>query len=164
MNESTNQQMRYCGNCGAQMRADAPYCPNCGHPSALQQPQQHTQQPTQPYQPQYVQKYPQQYQQPMCAAGFSQPQPQVVVVNQKSQSNGLGTTGFICALLAILLSWIPGLDWILWLLGLIFSLIGCFKAPRGLAIAGLVISLLDLLLLVAIIGTLGAAVGAASAF
>ena len=68
---------------------------------------------------------------------------------QKS-SNGIGIAGFILALLALLLSvptllsvwypilWIPTL--ICWLLGLIFSCIGLARRPKGLAIAGLIIS------------------------
>ena len=88
----------------------------------------------------------------------AQPNVQQVVVNQiAKKSNGLGTAGFVCALLGILFCWIPVLGWILWLLGLIFSFIGVFKSPRGLAITGLVLSLLDLILLIAVVGAVAAA-------
>lgn len=82
----------------------------------------------------------------------NQQQPQQIIVQKKG--NGLGTAGFVLALLGLLLCWIPILDWILWLLGVIFSFIGVFKAPRGLAIAGLVISFIGLIILIVAIGAI----------
>jgi hypothetical protein len=73
---------------------------------------------------------------------------QNIVVKQKT--NGLGTAGFILALIGLFLGWIPLFGWAIWFLGLIFSFIGVFKAPRGLSIAGLVISLVGLFLLVVV--------------
>lgn len=70
----------------------------------------------------------------------------------------MGTAGFILALLALVFCWVPVLDWILWILGLVFSLIGVFKVPRGFAIAGLVISLFVLILLILVFGAIAAAV------
>ena len=64
------------------------------------------------------------------------------------------------ALLALFLGWVPVLGWILWLLGLIFSVVGLFKTPRGFAIAGLVISLLGLILLLVVFAGLGLAAAA----
>lgn len=84
-------------------------------------------------------------------------QTQVFIQQQQNPSNGLGTTGFVLSLLAIFLCWIPVLSWILWILGLIFSFIGIFKRPRGLAITGLILSLLDLILLIAVIGAVATA-------
>ena len=55
------------------------------------------------------------------------------------QNNGMGIAGFILALLSLLLCWIPFLNWILWILGLVFSIIGVTKPKKGLAIAGLVL-------------------------
>lgn len=83
---------------------------------------------------------------------YSQPQGSVhsaVYVNSQEQpkGNGLGVAGFVLALIAVFLFWVPVVGWVLWALGLIFSAIGVFKAPKGLAIAGLVISLIDLILL-----------------
>ncbi len=67
---------------------------------------------------------------------------QTVIINQVAQkSNGIGTAGFVLALISLFLGWIPFLGWVLWILGLIFSFIGVFKKPAGLAIAGLIISL-----------------------
>jgi len=78
-----------------------------------------------------------------------------VIINQvEKKSNGIGTAGFVLALIAIFLGWVPVLGWILWLLGLIFSFIGVFKTPKGLAIAGLVISLICVILLIAVFGAL----------
>lgn len=83
------------------------------------------------------------------------PQGQTIIVNQvQRKSNGIGTAGFVLALIAIFLGWIPGLGWILWLLGLIFSAVGVFKTPKGLSIAGLVISLIGIILLISVFGAL----------
>ncbi len=57
-------------------------------------------------------------------------------------NNTLGLTGFILSIVAFVLSWIPILGGLLWLVGAILSIIGLFKAPRGFAIAGTIISFL----------------------
>lgn len=76
----------------------------------------------------------------------------IIIREEPRKSNGLGTAGFVLALLALLGCWVPVLNWILWLLGFIFSFIGIFKSPRGLAIAGLCISLVDLIPLILLLG------------
>lgn len=81
-----------------------------------------------------------------------QPKQTIIIQQPVSRSNGLGTAGFVLALIALFLGWIPVVGWIMWLLGLIFSACGVFKAPRGLAIAGLVITLLGMILLLAVFG------------
>lgn len=88
---------------------------------------------------------------------------QVSVINniQQAKSNGLGTAGFVLALIAFLFSWIPGVNWVIWFLGALFSVIGCFKQPRGLAIAGTVISFIDIIILISVIGAIA---GTTSAF
>ncbi|MGP1447013.1 MAG: hypothetical protein ACTTKO_05735 [Candidatus Limimorpha sp.] len=44
---------------------------------------------------------------------------QQIIINQvEHKSNGVGTVGFVLAIIAIFLGWIPVLGWILWLLGL----------------------------------------------
>lgn len=68
----------------------------------------------------------------------------ILVREQRYKSNGLGTAGFITSLLGLLLSWVPVLGWILWLAGALLSLIGVFKTPRGLAITGIILSLITL--------------------
>lgn len=72
---------------------------------------------------------------------------QSIIIKQK-ESNGTGTAGFVLSIISLFLGWIPLLGWLLWILGLIFSFIGIFKKPRGFAIAGLIISLIGLILLV----------------
>lgn len=82
---------------------------------------------------------------------------QSVTINQiERKSNGLGTSGFVLAILGLILGWIPILGWILWLLGTLLSFIGVFKTPKGLAIAGLVISFIGIILLIAIFGSIAA--------
>lgn len=70
---------------------------------------------------------------------------------QESNKNGLGLAGFILSLVSLVLSWLPGVNWITWILGLIFSAIGVFKKPRGFAIAGLAISLISLVVILIVI-------------
>lgn len=72
------------------------------------------------------------------------------------KSNGLGTAGFVLAIIALVLCWVPVLNWILWFLGTLFSFIGVFKAPRGLSIAGLIISFIGVIIMIAVIGAVAA--------
>ena len=81
---------------------------------------------------------------------------QVIVQNTPHRSNGLGTAGFVLALLGLIFFLIPILDLLLWFLGALFSFIGVFKAPRGLAIAGLVISFIAFIVLVILLGVIAA--------
>ena len=76
---------------------------------------------------------------------------QIIINNQvpQQQSNGIGTAGFVLAVITVFLGWIPVLGWILWFLGLVFSFAGLFKNPRGLAIAGFTLSMIGLILLTA---------------
>ena len=87
---------------------------------------------------------------------------QTIIINQtEKKSNGVGTAGFVLALIAVFLGWVPVLGWIIWLLGLILSFVGVFKQPKGLAIAGLVISLIGIILLLTVFGAI---LGGAAAF
>lgn len=81
------------------------------------------------------------------------------VIVQAPARNGLGTAGFILALVAFFLSWIPVINWILWILGTIFSLIGLTRRPKGLAIAGTIISFIAVIIIL-IIGASIASIGA----
>ncbi len=86
---------------------------------------------------------------------------QTIVINQQEKkSNGIGIAGFVLALVALFLGWVPVLGWIIWFLGLILSFIGVFGTPKGMAIAGLVISLIGLILLLVVFGALAASVAA----
>ena len=66
------------------------------------------------------------------------------------KSNGIGTAGFVLALIGLFTAWIPVVGWIIWLLGMIFSFIGVFRSPRGLSIAGLIISFCALIIIIVI--------------
>lgn len=82
----------------------------------------------------------------------------IIVKGAEPKTNGLGVAGFVLALLGLFLSLVPILGWIIWFLGFLFSLIGVFKVPRGLAIAGLIISVIGFIVLVAFIGLIAAAI------
>lgn len=97
-------------------------------------------------------------QEPVQQLAQKEVQPTFVIQQAPAASNAMGTAGFIIALVTIFLFWIPVLGWILWLLGLIFSGIGVTRKPKGLAIAGLVISLIGLILLIVVLGLLATAV------
>lgn len=90
-----------------------------------------------------------------------QPPYQPIIINQQS-SNGIGTAGFVISLVTLLLGWIPVFGWVLWVIGLILSAVGMTKKPRGLAIAGLVISLIGIVFLLVIFGAIVSAVGLAT--
>ncbi len=83
---------------------------------------------------------------------------QQTIIVTKRKSNGLGTAGFVLALLGLIFCWVPLIGWILWLLGAIFSFIGIFKSPRGLAIVGLILSFIGFLIMGAAIGVILASV------
>ena len=78
--------------------------------------------------------------------------------NVIKKGNGIGIAGFVLAIVALIFCWLPVINWILWILGLVFSIIGMFKKPKGLAIAGLVISLAAILISLLIIGAATGAV------
>jgi len=83
---------------------------------------------------------------------------QTIIINQEEKkSNGTGTAGFVLAIIALFLGWVPVLGWIVWILGLILSFVGIFKKPKGMAIAGLVISLIGIILLLVVFAGIGAA-------
>ncbi|MDR1090313.1 MAG: hypothetical protein LBL79_04480 [Prevotella sp.] len=86
---------------------------------------------------------------------------QTFIINQPEakKSNGIGTAGFVLAIIALFLSWVPVLGWILWILGLILSFVGVFRQPKGLSIAGLVISCIALIVLIIVVGAIATAVG-----
>lgn len=68
-------------------------------------------------------------------------------VNQpKEYGNGFGIAGFILGLLSVLLIWFFSPAWILAILGLIFSIIQLKKKKTGLAVAGLVLSIIGIIL------------------
>lgn len=71
-------------------------------------------------------------------------------------SNGMAIAGLVLAICAIAVSWLPGVNFVCWILGLIFSILGLRNANRGspyrgLAIAGLAISLAGIVLIIVLI-------------
>lgn len=139
----------YCSMCGAQISDAAPQCPKCGYVFRQRRIKSSTTPNARPVQGLYGQPSqranyrPQQLRQPGNGT--------TVIVNQ-NPSNGMGTAGFVFALLSFLVSWVPVVGFIVWFLGFVFSFIGIFKSPRGLAIAGLILSLIDFIFLIVVIG------------
>ena len=79
---------------------------------------------------------------------------------QENKSNGIGTAGFVLSLIGLFFGWIPILGWVIWFLGGALSFAGLFKNPKGLAIGGLVISLISVIVLVFFAAALGLAAAA----
>lgn len=75
----------------------------------------------------------------------------IVIAHEGLQRNGIGTAGFVVAMVDLVFCWAPVLNVLLWLVGLVLSAIGLFRKPKGLAIAGYCISILNLALIVFII-------------
>ena len=69
--------------------------------------------------------------------------------NQKN--NTIGLVGLIKSVVAIFLVLLPIVNLIIWLTGLILSIIGMGKKPKTLAVAGLIISGVTFLVLIVII-------------
>ena len=147
----------FCKYCGKKLEADAVFCSFCGRPQGnvpVQQPAG-----MMPQQPIYRQSY--------MSGNYQQPQPTMTntsannsttIYVEGGRSNSMGVAGFVIALIGLIFCWLPVVNFILWFLGLVFSVVGLFKAPRGLAIAGFVLSIIVIILIVMVIG------GIASAF
>lgn len=90
-------------------------------------------------------------------------QPKVVIYNYNRKTNGFGVAGFLFAILAIITSFIPGLNLTLCpvftVLGLLLSFVGLFFPSKGLAIVGFILSAVPFVLLFLIGGTIFALVG-----
>ncbi|AEB07624.1 hypothetical protein Corgl_1525 [Coriobacterium glomerans PW2] len=168
---------RFCIECGAPMVREAvnPDPFNSGKPTPIGYDQsiyQHrTVPPAAPATPQYQQSSYQnctvppaapatpQYQQgsyqnctvPPAVPGM--PATNINVQIPPPQKNSFGTAGFVLSVISIFLGMIPLLGQVLWLLGTIFSVMGLFKTPKGLAIAGTVISCCVLVLIIWIYAT-----------
>lgn len=80
--------------------------------------------------------------------GKRQVEGQTIIIRKEcNNTNWLGAVGFILSLLSLIffLFVSVNLAWVLWTLGMFFSFMGIFRTPRGLAIAGLVISCIALI-------------------
>ena len=150
-----------CQRCRAEISEGASFCKSCGFSisgaaPAVRQPGTHFGE----NQPAGNMGSAPQYGAPPPAQPYPyHPHGQVVVNQMQPQTNGIGVAGFVLALIGLFLSWIPVFGWIIWLVGLVLSFVGVFKEPRGLAIAGLVISLISVIILIAIIGAIGSFLG-----
>lgn len=71
-----------------------------------------------------------------------------IIVRERPQTNGMGIAGFIMSLITLFFGWIPVFGWVLAGLSFLFSFIGIFKKPRGLAIAGLILSIVGVVFIV----------------
>ncbi|MFC6289043.1 zinc ribbon domain-containing protein [Levilactobacillus angrenensis] len=83
----------------------------------------------------------------------------VYIQQAQQRSNGLGTAGFVLALISLFTSIIPIVDWVVWFLGALFSFIGLFRKPRGLAIAGFVISFIGVIIILTLAATIAGMLG-----
>jgi hypothetical protein len=75
---------------------------------------------------------------------------QYVVHQNVGQQNGQGTAGFVCGLIGLVFCWVPWFGVILAIIGLALSAAGLSHssktgAPKGLATAGLVCSIVALI-------------------
>ena len=68
----------------------------------------------------------------------------------KQSDNAIGLVGFIASLVALFIAWIPFIGQFVWLVGIVMSIVGITKKPKGFAIAGLIISVIGVILLVLI--------------
>lgn len=137
----------FCHQCGSSVQDDAAFCPMCGASLAGAPAAQ-----ADAREPRAVPQQPGGFVQPGADGG----------VRPANQTNGVGTAGFVIALIDLFVCWIPVLGWTLWLVGLVLSLIGLGRQPRGLAIAGTVLSLLGFILIVGVAACVGV-VGVVSA-
>ncbi len=117
-----------CPACGVEVSRYAPACPRCGQPIYGM-----TMQKTED-------------------AESSHQQTVVVQSSAPQATNGVGTAGFVLSLISLMFSWLPGVGWVVWFLGFILSLVGVFRSPRGLAVAGFIISIIDLIVLISVVG------------
>ena len=156
----------FCESCGASIPDGQSFCSNCGAAAPVQPEAQAAPQPApQPVQPvqQYAQPAPQpvqpvqQYTPPVQQVQPVYVQPVVAVPAQPRKSSGMAIAGLIMGIFALVLCWVPVVNWILGLLGLIFSIIGIAKkngGAKGAAIAGLILTILGVVLSVVVFGAI----------
>ena len=145
----------YCESCGSFINDGEAFCSNCGSPAPrgsapaapspapapAPAPQATVQPITQPVQTAYQQP---QYQQPVI----------ITPIDNRTRINGAATAGLIFGIINLCTSWIPLLNGIPAILGLIFSIAGVSKknaGGKGRAIAGLIMSSVGLFICILII-------------
>jgi hypothetical protein len=67
------------------------------------------------------------------------------------EGNGMAVAGLVLGIIALVLCWVPFINWLMSLLGIIFGALGIGKANRvgrgkGMAIAGLICAILGAVL------------------
>lgn len=134
---------------GAQQAVDQQYGQN---PYGVQQPadQQYGQAPygaQQPAGPQYSQT-PYGVQQQFNQQSFGQPVKAVVYDAVPDKNHGTSVAALVCGILGLVFFWVPGMNLGLCLAGLICGIIAMAKSygGRGMAITGLVLSIIDCIL------------------
>ena len=114
----------FCESCGSFIPDGQSFCSNCGAAAPVQPAPQAAPQPVQPVQ-QYAQPAPQpvqsvqQYAQPVQQAQPVYVQPVVAIPAQPRKSSGMAIAGLIMGIFALVLCWVPVVNWILGLLGLL---------------------------------------------
>lgn len=154
-------ETKTCPYCGEEISVNAKKCIHCKEwleplsPSQIITPERHpTEQPVYPRQQEPVPYINDPYQIRQPYYRQSETRQQVIVNQSAHESNGMGTAGFILSLISFVLSWVPGIGWVVWFLGALFSFFGLFKSPRGLAVAGIIISFIDLIILMSVVGAI----------
>lgn len=142
-----------CDSCGTTLDKAASFCPSCGSPMKTieNNPAVNTGAAFQPYQQSYQQPYQQQPYGNTAAYNNGFPQNNFgymnVGIQQNVKSNVPGIIGLLMGILSILLFLFNLLDLPLVLTGLILSIVGLTgKRRKGTAVAGLVCSIIGLLL------------------
>ena len=143
----------FCKNCGEQITDGALFCTNCGA-SVAEPPVQPAQQPVAPAYQQPVYQQPV-YQQP----GYQQP--------VSNSGRGMGVAALVMGIVSCCLFWIPYVNTVCLLMciaGIILSAISMKKAraagvSSGIAVAGLVVSIVGLVLSFLFFFIYGAAIG-----
>lgn len=97
---------------------------------------------------------------PVTPPSYGTPQQTIIIRHEEQKTNGVGTAGFVLATISLILCWIPVVNVILWILGVILSAVGMAKKPKGLAIAGLCISFVDLIISIIFFGIFAAVLAA----
>ena len=150
--------MRFCENCGTQLEDGVRFCPSCGAQVAQQaaQVQPDTQTTAQTAQPETAAQAavaPVTNTTENTAGAQESLHAPVVTQAPAPKTNGFAVAGFVLGICSILFGWLCCFN-ITSVLGLVFSIIGLCQiggkkgSGKGLAVAGLVLSILSILLLV----------------